>query len=253
MDNELIRREEAALIVADLLKGVQNLQQQLHASGGGGDPFLRLLKDGKYYFGAENIQVQPGSKWAINLRTAQCGWVKWSNDPDDSGPNKKLGEVLNPLMQGFPPLTSLPATHPEYEWKQQIVLHLACLTGEDKGQQVVYPCNSIGGINHIQKELMPTINRQLLAEGANPNPKIVPIVVMEQGAGYQHKKWGWVPTPKFNIVGWSGLFDTEVPDTKAPAQAVKADRPPVQEDDGTVPFEPAAAAAAPEGTRRRRR
>lgn len=227
MSGELVKFNAAGLPAnpEDLVKGLQNVVSNVQA--GGGMPFLRLLRSGLWVYGAENIEVQEGSQWAVNPASLQHGWACW-------GEGELLGEAMVPFNQPLPAKNTLP----DYgeDWSQQLAVQLQCLTGEDVGVQVLYKGTSLG-LRTAIRELISALIGQLQRDPTN----CVPVVRLEVDS-YNHKKYGEVFTPVLEIVRWIS-FSGE------PAKAANDDRaelPPAANDD--APWEDDAQADEPAQT-----
>lgn len=170
----------------DLIKGLQNVGQTLQGSSGG-VPFLRLLKSGRYAYGAENIEPEEDSLWAMNPNSLQHGWACWVD-------SELLGEAMVPFTQAAPARAGLP----DYggDWKQQVSMVLQCLNGEDEGVSVLYKGTSVG-LHNAVKLLINDLVRQLQTD-----PKhCVPVLALECDS-YNHKKHGEIFYPVLTIEKW---------------------------------------------------
>lgn len=264
--NDVTTRTQSTAVGAlqSLRSGLQNVQQQIVTVGG--DPFLRLLKDGGWVYGAENIEVEEGSIWAVNPLSLAHGFVSWSDNK--KGANEILGEVMVPATSPLPNRMQLQDTG--QDWKQQLAFQIACTSGEDKGQQTLYKTTAVGGMNAV-KALIAEIMKQL---DKDPN-KPVPLIELSADS-YVHKTYGKTYVPEFVIKGWAPLDGDQFAEEEAVAQAAaapsKAEEQPAGRRRGSVPStsatssqqaeeapsqdEPAAAAASEAGegeTLRRRR
>lgn len=175
---------------------------------GGGQPFLRLIKSGDWVFGSEDTDVEPGSKWLVHAGTLSLGYSSW-------GDGELLGEAMATIFATQVDRANLPETG--QPWKQQVGMMLVCLSGTDKGTQVVYKNTSIGGTRAFGDLLNAVIARSDSGE----EKEVCPIVVLERDS-YQHKKYGRTFTPIFKIVGWAA------PDATEPTAAAK-EPPPAKE------------------------
>jgi hypothetical protein len=227
---------DLASVIAGLKQSVANVQQSM-PSGGGGDPYLRMGKDGVWVYGAESIEIENGSKWAIHPGSIQHGYVCWSRyDEDDKRGNEKLGEVMVPASQPLPNKLGLPDKG--FPWTEQVQFHVACVSGADANTQTLYSCTSYGGMREVKERLLKAILVKIDAEEAKgAAARIVPIVTLENDH-YNNKKWGKIYTPVFHIVDWASLDANSLPEDPAPTT----------NDNGGAP----AAAAAPDEPRRRR-
>lgn len=179
----------------DLEAGLQNLQQSVQG-GTGGTPFLRLLKSGVWVYGAENIEVEEGSEWAINPYSLNHGFACW-------GDGELLDERMVPFTQSPPNKAELPDMG--YEWNQQVAMMLACVSGEDTGVQVLLKGTSLG-LRNATKDLI----NALIAQLQHDKVHIVPIVELESDS-YQHKKHGQIFYPVIEISRWASMDAEDAP------------------------------------------
>lgn len=214
----------AIAALSSLKQGLQNVATSIVSTGG--DPFLRLLKDGSWVYGADNVQVEDGTAWAVNPLSLMHGWVAWSDYKKKT--NEVVGEVMVPAGQALPLRSSLQDVTDDEgnkcDWSQQLSLQFQCMEGEDVGTQVLYKVTSVGGMN-ATKGLVNAISAQLETDIENP----VPSVELHCDF-YMHKKYGKTYVPEFKIVEWGPLDDT----IKAP---MKADTPDSDTTAATAPAE----------------
>ncbi|RKX22073.1 MAG: hypothetical protein DRP45_11695 [Candidatus Zixiibacteriota bacterium] len=162
------------------------------ATAGDGVDILRLLRDGAWVFGAENIEPEEDSRWAINPYSFKHGHIAWAD-------SKVHGEIMVPIMQPMPPRSEL-GDAPE-GWSEQISFLLQCVGGEDEGQVVEFKTTSVGGKRAATK-MATSISGQ-----AQENPEyVVPVIVLNTDS-YQHKKYGKIYTPIFDIAEWASIGD----------------------------------------------
>lgn len=221
--------------LGNLKAGLSKVQTSIPAAGG--EPILRMGRDGVWIYGAENIEVEVGSKWAVNPLSLQHGYICWKKIPEGSKEKpEKLGEKLVSMYEDKPLKSALP-TFEGSEWAEQTSVTLRCISGEDEGEQTDYKPSSVGGANAM-KDLIGKIMQQLDRDPAKP----VPVVVLKS-TSYQHKTYGKTYTPVLEIVDWIGMDGT------APAAAEE----PETQDDEPETEQPAQDAAPAGETRRRRR
>lgn len=184
----------------------------------GGLPFLRMGKDGEWVYGADNTEVEADSLWAVNPFSMSLGFIAW-------GTGSQEGTVLGEQMSrvGEPPVQRGNLPDVGAEWTPCCAFELVCLTGEDKGTNVLYKTNSVGG-RRAFADMM-----QLIAAAMDePEGKCVPIVNLDADS-YPHKKYGKIYTPIFDVKKWV------MPDAQelggAPAQQVEEQAAPAE---GTV-------------------
>jgi hypothetical protein len=181
-----------------------------------GRSFLPMLKfasreNGVWAFGQKKIEVENGSKWAVNPRTFQHGYISFS-------PGKKqAGERLVSIAQPMPVLADLPDTG--LKWDEEWAVNLKCTTGTDTGVEVVWKATTNGGYQAINM-LMDAIRDRI--NGGQHDGHIVPIVQLEKDS-YQHPEHGRICTPLLTIVGWMSP-DGPAPET-APAPKTAASKP----------------------------
>jgi hypothetical protein len=144
-------------------------------------------------FGQENIEVQEGSRWCVNVMSLEHGWTCWV---DNGSKNKLAGEVMAPVNVPRPPK---PAPIDGTEFKEQRNMELKCLDGEDAGTEVLYKASSYGGLKASVK-LMDEVYRQLARDPHHPCP-----VLELRSDTYPHSKWGQVVEPILVVVGWADM------------------------------------------------
>jgi hypothetical protein len=89
-------------------------------------------------------------------------------------------------------------------------MSLKCLSGEDKGLEVRYSTTSVGGKRSVQ-----TLAVAIAAQVDADQDKPVPVINLKKEF-YQHKAYGKIYTPVFEVVEWVGL------DGEASAEADEA-------------------------------
>lgn len=246
-----------ALAALGNLKGaIQNVKQSVVIAGG--DPILRLGRDGKWVFGAENLEPEEGSRWAVNPLSLRHGIVCWKVIPQGSKESPELfGKHLVSATQPKPAPTQAhdkngnPVDHNAHPWADVIGVDLRCVSGEDEGEQVIYEPSSTGGLNAMS-DLMDAV---LKAIDEHPDR---PVAIIElESDHYNHKTYGKTYIPKFKIVDWVSMDGVAAEPANEPeVETEKADPAPANTntaDEGKG----GATAAAPEpeqqGERRRRR
>jgi hypothetical protein len=246
--NDLTQAAEGGAIgaLAGLKAGLQNVQSTLRVSGG--DPFLRMMKDGAWVYGAEDTEVEEGSLWAINPISLRHGYVSWTDHDDPKKKNEIVGEVMVPMTAPLPAGSDLKETG--WKWSQQLELMVACVSGEDEGTQVLYKSTSHGGKKAIN-ELVTAIMKQLDKDPGKPVP-----VVELMSEKYKHQKWGPTANPVLKIAKWVALDATDTEDaTEQPAKAARRAPAAVAAAEPEAEGyrdEPEAAEASPVSRRRRR-
>lgn len=210
---------------AALTKGAANRPDVSH----GGKPFLRLSSEGEgWLYGQENVEVEEGSRWAVNPFSFRSGWVCWADPKKNGNKREKLGDVMKPITEAVPcPTTD--HTAKGGQWQEQFGFDLVCISGEDTGTEVAYNVNSYGG-----KAAFDTIYQAVLDR---PEKAFCfPIVELNQDS-YKNKTYGkTVYTPVFDIVDWADLEQ----------KLLSAGVPEAVEDKTSEAAAPATANAAPE-------
>lgn len=226
MSTELSLFSKAGLPAVDVNAYKQSLKAAATAAKStlGGLPFLRMGKDGEWVYGADNTDVEEGSLWAINPFSMSMGFIAWG--PEGSATE---GTVLGEQMAviGQPPVQRGNLPDVGGEWTPCCSFELVCLTGEDKGTNVLYKTNSVGG-----RRVFADVMQLVAAAMDDPEGKCVPVVNLDCDS-YAHKKYGKIYTPVFDIKKWV------MPDAQdlggAPAQQEEKAAPPAQNDaDGPV-------------------
>lgn len=184
-----------------------------------GSAILKMDKTGHWVFGADQTEVEDGSEWAVNPFSFVHGYIAW-------GDGEVLGETMVSVAQPLPEPQPAPP-QARKGWEKQVGLGLKCLTGEDTGLDVRYTTTSVGGKRSVQA-LAVAIAEQVEKDPSKP----VPVVRLGK-EHYQHKSYGRIFTPVFEVVRWASM------DGDAPAAP------------GPLEEEAPAPKAAPAGRRRR--
>lgn len=178
-------------------------QGHSRAKAADGDvPFLRLLKDGVWVYGADDIEVQDGSNWAVNPATIHEGFCAW-------GDSELAGEDMQPMVGGTPVILSgLAALGSDSEgkpilWKPQLAFEMVCINGDDKSQKVLYKTSSKGGIKAAK-----TLLAEIITQIESGDTDIVPLVSLDVDS-YKHKKHGKIYTPTLSVKAWASLEATQ--------------------------------------------
>lgn len=204
-----------------LMSGIAESRASSALGGGGGKPLLRMLKSGEWVFSQENVEVQTGSEWVINIASLGHGWCCWV---EGAGNNKNSlqGEAMAPMTD---PKPARPLPINGTEFKEQRAFEAKCRNGEDAGTEVLYKTNSYGGLKETDA-LLAAIFKQLASD-----PEYAFPVVRFETDHYIHGKWGQIYTPMFTIVGWADMNGQDravapaLPDPK-PAPAPEPPPPP---------------------------
>ena len=181
--------------VASLSSALRTIQTDV---GDGGMVLLKMDRTGHWVFGADQDEVEPDSVWAVNPFSFVHGYIAWG---DGVVLADKMASVTDPL----------PETGPAPEaakrgWEMQIGVTLACTNGEDKGMQARYSATSVGGKRAVQ-----TLAAAIAEQVEKDQTKPVPLVALKK-EHYQHKAYGRIYTPIFEITGWASLDSAEAPE-----------------------------------------
>ena len=176
------------------LPSVQSLSTALRSmetESSAGSAILKMDRTGHWVFGAGENEVEAESTWAVNPFSFVHGFICW-------GEGEVLGEKMVGITQPLPELDAAP-TGGKRGWETQVGMSLKCLSGEDKGMEVRYSTTSVGGKRSVQA-LAVAIATQVDADQTKP----VPVITLKKEF-YQHKAYGKIYTPLFDVVEWIGL------------------------------------------------
>lgn len=247
MSNEITGHASTGLAaLANLRKGLAQVRQTMPASVGG-QPLLRLQKNGDWVVGSEDTLLAAGTEGLLNPLSVMAGYSCWTNRAAGMGKNELMGEELWGIMSGKPPVSAMPVHHdPRTQdlcaWKDAMSADIRIIDGPLKGQQLLYKTTSVGGLRVMQALLDAMI--QKLDTGSE---YCCPVVTLASDS-YRHASYGLTFVPKIDIVGWATMEGVEEEDDGAPApvdkQIAKATPEP-------KPEPKPEADAAPAGRRRR--
>lgn len=182
------------------LPSVKSLSSALRSMeaevAGNGMVILKMDKTGHWVFGAEQTEVEDDSIWAVNPFSFVHGYIAW-------GEGEVLAEKMTSVAEPLPELEPAPPAA-KRGWEMQVGMTLACTNGEDKDMQARYSATSVGGKRAVQS-LAVAIAEQVDKDQTKP----VPLVRLKK-EHYQHKSYGRIYTPVFEIVDWVALDATDV-------------------------------------------
>lgn len=174
------------------VKSLSAALRTIETTVGAGDMvILKMDKTGHWVFGADQTEVEDDSLWAVNPFSFVHGYICW-------GEGEVLAEKMVSVAEPLPELEPAPAAS-KRGWEMQVGMTLACTNGEDEGMQARYSATSVGGKKAVQA-LAIAIAEQVDKDQDNP----VPIVRLRK-EHYQHKSYGRIYTPVFEVVKWTGL------------------------------------------------
>ena len=156
---------------------------------------LKMDRTGHCVFGAGENEVEAESTRAVNQFSFVHGFICW-------GEGEVLGEKMVNITHPLPELDAAP-TGGKRGWETQVGMSLKCLTGEDKGMEVRYSTTSVGGKRSVQA-LAVAIAGQVDEDQTKP----VPVITLKKEF-YQHKAYGKIYTPLFDVTEWVGLGGEE--------------------------------------------
>ena len=174
--------------VASLATSLRKLES---AAGPAGIVILKMDRTGHWVFGADQTEVEDGSRWAINPFSFVHGFIAW-------GDGEVLGEKMASVSDPLPELDAAPPGAKK-GWETQVGLSLKCISGEDTGMEARFTTTSVGGKRAVQ-ELAVAIAAQVEKDQTAP----VPIVTLGN-EHYQHKSYGRIFTPSFGVLEWVSL------------------------------------------------
>ena len=172
-----------------------------------GTAILKMDKTGHWVFGADQTEVEEAATWAVNPFSFTHGFIAWGSEKTPAA-GTVLGEVMVSVAEPLPDPGRAPE-HAHKGWETQVGMSLKCMSGEDTGMDVRFPATSVGGKRAVQT-LAVAIATQVDKDASKP----VPVVKLNK-EHYQHKSYGRIYTPVFDIVDWISM-DGEA---SAPAQA----------------------------------
>ena len=191
--------------VASLSSALRSLES---AAGPGNMVILKMDKIGHWVFGADQTEVEDDSLWAVNPFSFVHGYIAW-------GDGEVLAEKMVSVAEPLPELEPAPGAA-KRGWEMQIGMTLACTNGEDEGMQARYSVTSVGGKRAVQA-LAVAIAEQVDKDQAKP----VPVIRLKK-EHYQHKSYGRIFTPVFDVVKWVGMdapaVEEDAEDAEAPAE-----------------------------------
>jgi hypothetical protein len=174
----------------------------------GGVVILKMDKTGCWVFGADQTEVEDDATWAVNPYSFVHGYIAW-------GDGVVLGEQMTSITAPLPELGEAPAGAKK-GWETQIGVSLKCLSGEDEGLEARYAATSSGGLKAV-KMLGLAVAAQVELDQTTP----VPVVKLKK-EHYQHKKYGRIFTPVFDIISWMPM-DSKAVETEAKEEIAEAD------------------------------
>ena len=176
------------------LPAVQDLAstlRKLETSQDVGSVIIKMDKTGHWVFGADQTEAEADARWAVNPFSFTHGFIAW-------GDGEVLGEKMVSISEPLPDLGVAPPAAKK-GWEAQVGMSLKCMSGEDAGMDARYSVTSVGGKRAVQA-LAVAIANQVEKDPSKP----VPVVNLKK-EHYQHKSYGRIYTPVFEIVDWISM------------------------------------------------
>ena len=174
--------------VTTLTTALRTLEQDVGAVG---SAIIKMDKTGHWVYGADQTEVDDESTWAVNPFSFVHGFIAW-------GDGEVLGEKMVSVSSPLPELEVAPP-NAKRGWETQVGMSLKCLSGEDKGLEARFSTTSVGGKRAVQA-LAVAIATQVDADQTKP----VPVITLGK-EHYQHKSYGRIFTPVFDIKEWASM------------------------------------------------
>jgi len=159
--------------------------------GEAGAAILKMDKTGHWVFGADQTEVEDGSKWAVNPFSFVHGFIAW-------GDGEVLGEKMVSVTQPLPEMDVAPPGA-KRGWETQIGCSLKCVSGDDEGLEVRFSTTSVGGKRAVQNLAV-----EIAAAVEKDQTKPVPLVILKKDH-YVHKSYGRIFTPVFEVTEWVSM------------------------------------------------
>ena len=178
--------------VKSLSTALRTIQAEV---GPTGVVIVKMDKTGHWVFGADQTEVEEGSTWAVNPFSIVHGYIAW-------GDGEVLAEKMVSVSEPLPEMDDAPPGAKK-GWETQVGMSMKCLSGDDKGLEARYTTTSAGGKRGVQTLAV------AIAEAVDKDPsKPVPVVLLKK-EHYQHKSYGRIFTPLFDIQSWVSMDGEE--------------------------------------------
>ena len=191
--SNIVKFSQAGLpAISTLSTALRTIQAEVAPSG---VVILKMDKTGHWVFGADQTEIEEESEWAVNPFSFVHGFIAW-------GDGEVLGEKMVSVSQPLPELEIAPPGAKK-GWETQVGMSLKCLSGEDKGMEARFTTTSVGGKRSVQTLAV------ALADQVEKDPtKPVPVVALRK-EHYQHKSYGKIYTPLFELIEWVSMDGEE--------------------------------------------
>ena len=175
--------------VNSLSSALRSIETEVGPSGG--NVILKMDKAGHWVFGADQTEVEDDSVWAVNPFSFVHGFIAW-------GEGEVLGEKMVSITEPLPEL-DVPPPGAKRGWEPQVGMSVKCLDGEDAGVEARYTVTSVGGKRAMHQLAMK------VADQVEKDQDAPVAVVKLDSEYYQHKSYGRVYTPVFDVIDWISL------------------------------------------------
>jgi hypothetical protein len=165
--------------------------RKLDTDTGVGSVILKMDKTGHWVYGADQTEIDKDGRWAVNPFSFVHGFIAW-------GEGEVLGEKMVSITEPLPELDVAPPGA-KRGWEPQVGMSVKCLDGEDAGTEARYTVTSVGGKRAMHQLAMKVADQVEKNQDA-------PVAVVKLGSEYyQHKSYGRVYTPVFDVIDWISL------------------------------------------------
>ena len=165
--------------------------RKLDTNNSVGSVILKMDKTGHWVYGADQTEIDKDGRWAVNPFSFVHGFIAW-------GEGEVLGEKMVSITEPLPEL-DVPPLAAKRGWEPQVGMSVKCLDGEDAGVEARYTVTSVGGKRAMHQLAMKVADQVWKNQDA-------PVAVVKLGSEYyQHKSYGRVYTPVFDVIDWISL------------------------------------------------
>lgn len=186
--------------VSSLSTALKTIANDVSASS---TAIIKMDRSGHWVFGADQTEAEEDARWAVNPFSFVHGFIAW-------GDGEVLAEKLVSITEPVPELEPAPPGAKK-GWEPQTGLSMKCISGGDTGMEARFTTTSVGGRRAVQT-LAVAIGQQVEKDQDKP----VAVIRLTKDH-YNHKSYGRIYTPVFEIVEWLGL-NGEGASEEAPAE-----------------------------------
>ena len=156
-----------------------------------GQVILKMDKTGHWVYGADQTEIDKDGLWAVNPFSFTHGYIAW-------GEGEVLAEKMVPITEPLPELGPAPP-QAKRGWESQVGMSVKCTYGDDQGVEARYSVTSVGGKKAMHALAM-SVAEQIEKD------QVYPVALVKLATDhYQHKSYGRVYTPVFNVQDWISL------------------------------------------------